>query len=148
LESQHDGLTDWRVNWRFNVAPSGNGCRYTSFSTTTIITITLPRWHAPTNATDDIKAEWQRYITALGQHEAGHAQFALHAAADMHKQLKKTGEAPDCDTLRSRLTSMCQSTVTSYRQREREYDERTRHGATQGAVLRGRSRGGPDPPSQ
>ena len=134
-KSTADGLTDWRVTWRFYVAPSGDKCRCTSFSTTTTITMTLPRWIAATNALPEIKTAWQRYITALGQHEAGHAQFALNAAAEMQKQSRNL-EMPDCDGLRSKISGQCQAILDDYRRREREYDERTKHGAAQGAALR------------
>src|SRR5688572_33476936 len=80
--SAHHALTSWRVNWNFYVANSDRGCRVTSFSTRSSIRITLPRWIAPTNAGPEVLQAWQRYITALGQHEAGHAQFALAAATE------------------------------------------------------------------
>ena len=88
-----------------------------------------------------MKTAWQRYITALCQHEAGHAQFALNAAADMHKQIKALGDAPDCEGLKGRINGLCQSTLDDYRRREKEYDERTRHGVTRGAILRSDMRG-------
>ena len=134
-KSSMDALTDWSVTWRFYVSQSGDKCRCTSFSTTTTITMTLPRWIAATNTPPEIKTAWQRYITALGQHEAGHAQFALNATAEMQKQCRNL-EMPDCDGLRSRISSQCQAILEDHRRREREYDERTKHGATQGAVLR------------
>jgi len=134
-KSSMDGLTDWHVTWRFYVSQSGDKCRCTSFSTTTTITMTLPRWIAATNATPEIKTAWQRYITALGQHEAGHAQFALNAAAEMQKQSRNLA-MPNCDALRSQIGSLCQAILEDFRNRERAYDERTKHGMTQGAVLR------------
>jgi predicted secreted Zn-dependent protease len=97
--------------------------------------MTLPRWIAATNTPPEIKTAWQRYITALGQHEAGHAQFALNAAAEMQRQ-SKTAEMADCEALKSTLNSQSQAILEDYRRREREYDERTKHGAAQGAVLR------------
>ena len=134
-KSSMDGLTDWRVTWNFYVAPSGDKCRCTSFSTTTTITMTLPRWIAATNTPPEIKTAWQRYVTALAQHEAGHAQFALNAAAEMQKQSKNL-EMANCDALRSQISSQCQAILDDFRNREKAYDERTKNGATQGAVLR------------
>jgi predicted secreted Zn-dependent protease len=134
-KSSMDGQTDWRVTWSFYVASSGDKCRCTSFSTTTTITMTLPRWIAATNTPPEIKTAWQRYVTALGQHEAGHAQFALNAAAEMQKQCRNM-EIPNCDVLRSQISSQCQSILDDFRNREKTYDERTKNGATQGAVLR------------
>ena len=77
-----DGLTEWNINWRFALTESGDECRVASFSTKTTLTLTLPRWSAPTNATPATRSEWRRYITALAQHELGHAQFDQLAAAE------------------------------------------------------------------
>ena len=61
-----DGMTEWRVTWQFGLMPTAGGCRCSSFGTQTAITITLPRWIAPTNAPDAIRQTWQKYAAALG----------------------------------------------------------------------------------
>jgi predicted secreted Zn-dependent protease len=141
--AQHDGYTRWQVDWTFGVREIDNKCRLTSLNTRTTIAITLPLWIAPTNATDEVRQAWQRYITALGQHEAGHGQMALAAAAEMHKRVKESGEDANCDALRQKINSLGQTIIEQYRARDQQYDERTRHGATQGAVLRHRDRDEP-----
>jgi predicted secreted Zn-dependent protease len=143
-KSTLDAQTVWTVNWRFTVASSSSACRVTTFSTTTTITITLPLWTAPTNATDFVKTEWQRYFKALSQHEQGHVQFGLAAAAEIQKQMKSIGEDPSCENLKQRLNSLGHNVVKSYKQQDDAYDQRTEHGATQGARL-GR---GPRPPTE
>jgi predicted secreted Zn-dependent protease len=138
--AENDGYTRWHVEWNFAVNPAGNKCRLTSFSTRTTVAITLPRWVAPTNATAEVRGAWQRYITALGQHEAGHGQMALAAAAEMQKRVKESSEDADCTALKQKINSLGQSIIEQYRARDQQYDERTRHGETQGAVLRQRHR--------
>jgi predicted secreted Zn-dependent protease len=135
-KSAHDGSTEWRIQWRANFSAEDGACHCSSFDTTTTITITLPRWVAPTNTPVSVRAAWQQYLTALTQHEAGHADFALAAAAEMHERIKAIGSDADCAALRSKVQSECQGIIDSHRAREKEYDERTRHGATQGATLR------------
>lgn len=134
-EGGHDASTIWKVTWRFNTTYNGSVCRVAGFSTTASITITLPRWAAPTNAADTVKAEWDRYIKALGQHEFGHAQFALLAAAEMQKRVKELGSDASCDSLKQRINGLCDAIVQSHKQLELAYDQRTEHGATQGARL-------------
>lgn len=140
--SQMDGLTRWRIEWNFSVSPSGNKCRLTSFNTRTTVAITLPRWTAPTNATEDVRSAWERFITALGKHEVGHGQIALAAAGEIQKRAKESEDA-DCAALKQRINGLCQGILEQYRSRDKEYDERTRHGVTQGAVLSRRSRDEP-----
>jgi predicted secreted Zn-dependent protease len=135
-----DGFTDWRVAWRFAVTPSSDGCRCSSFTTQTTIVTTLPRWTAPTNAPDPPSAIWQKYATALGEHEAGHGHLALSAAADLRRRSRDIAEAGDCETLKRQLNALGEQVVEEHRKRDREYDERTRHGTSQGAFLPGRTR--------
>jgi predicted secreted Zn-dependent protease len=137
---EHDAMTDWRMNWQFTVTPTPGGCRCSTFGTQTTIAITMPRWAAPTNAPDSVREIWRKYSTALGQHEAGHAAIALAVAAELHKRIKSVGEAAGCDELRGRIDLLGRQVVEEHRQREREYDGKTRHGATQGAALPGRAR--------
>ena len=137
---EHDAMTDWRVNWQFSVAPSANGCRCSSFGTQTTIVVSMPRWIAPTNAPDTVRQIWTQYVAALGRHEAGHAAFAFAAAAEMHKRVKAAGDGADCDGLKKQINDLCQQIIEEHRKRDKEYDEKTRHGATQGAVMPGRIR--------
>jgi len=130
------GLTDWRVDWWFEVKPAEDGCRCTSFTTTTSITNTLPRWTPPADAPAALAAAWTRFITALGEHEDGHSRLALAAVADLHKRIKELGPAADCDGLRKRINDLAGRVIEEHRQREKDYDRRTRHGETQGATLR------------
>ena len=130
-----DGLTEWNINWRFALAESAGQCRVSSSSTRTTITLTLPRWSAPTNATTATRDEWRRYSTALAQHELGHAQFAQLAAAGVRKTMNEAQAEADCEPLKKKLNADCNTVVENFRKRDQEYDERTRHGGTQGAAL-------------
>jgi len=130
------GLTEWRIDWRFEVRPSEDGCRCSSFKTTTTITNTLPRWTPPAEASAELAAAWIRFISALGEHEDGHSRTALAAVDELHKRIKQLGPAADCDALRKRINDLAGRVIDEYRQRDKDYDRRTRHGATQGVALR------------
>ena len=141
----HDAMTDWRVNWQFTVTPTPSGCRVSTFGTQSTIVITMPRWNAPTNAPEATRQIWQKYLSALFQHEAGHGAMALAAASELAKKVQAIGEGSDCDGLKARLDTECRAVIDAYRAKDKIYDETTRHGATQGAVLPGgRMRRGPE----
>lgn len=135
--SPHDAMTDWRVNWHHTVTPTANGCRCGSFTTQTAITITMPRWMAPTNSPEATRKIWQQYIAALGQHEAGHGGIAVAAAAELNRRIQSIGEGADCDGLKRQIDDLGRQVIEEFRARDKTYDEKTRHGATQGAVLPG-----------
>jgi predicted secreted Zn-dependent protease len=89
----------------------------------------------PTNTPPALKKAWNRYLTALEQHEAGHAQLALDAVAEQHKRVTQLGGASDCSALKKRIYELAGRIVDDYRKRDKEYDERTAHGVRQGALL-------------
>ena len=146
-KSERDASTEWYVAWHASYSASGGTCHCISFTTSTTITITLPQWIAPTNTPAEVRAAWAKYLAALEVHEAGHADLAIAAAAEMQKRIKEIGSGLDCNTLRTTVQTECKAVLDSYRAQEKDYDRRTRHGATQGATLRGRRPGGTNAPS-
>jgi predicted secreted Zn-dependent protease len=130
-----DAMTKWQVTWQFTLGQSTDGCYCRTFSTTTTIAITLPRWMAPTNAPESVKGIWARYFFALAKHESTHAQNGLSAAAELQKRSRAFGTWPDCESLKAKLNGIGEQVVQDFQRRDREYDERTRHGATEGAFL-------------
>jgi predicted secreted Zn-dependent protease len=136
-KSPHDASTEWRIQWNAFVSRNGDQCYCTSFETTTMITVTLPKWIPPTNTPPAVREAWAKYLRALEQHEAGHADIALAATAEMHKRIKEIRSEADCDALRTKVKTECDAILEAHRAREKEYDQQTRHGATQGARLWG-----------
>ena len=134
-KSAQDGLTDWRVEWRFELRRSENGCQIHQFTTTTTIVITLPRWTASTNAAPGVRQKWARYIAALNQHEAGHAKIGLAVAAELRKQVEKIREEQSCETLKETLNALGWRVVDDFKTKDKDYDRTTQHGAMQGARL-------------
>src|ERR1043165_5733333 len=140
-QSTMEGLTVWQLEWRFVVTPSDEGCRCSSFSTAITITMTLPRWIARTHVSPEVKRAWERYISELGRHEDGHAQFALAAAAEQRKRIQKLGAERSCDILKNRIDDLARQVLKDYRTKEQAYDARTDHGAKQGAPFLNDARG-------
>ena len=123
-----DGDTRWTVTWKFNFHETAAGCALASFSTTTKITTTMPRWTPPPDVRPETKERWTRYYTNLLAHETGHARLALAAAAEIRQRV---GEAPaqaSCDQLKRLLNERAEKVVADYRAREKDYDRRTDHG--------------------
>ena len=132
---QHDGQTTWQITWQFNTANQDGNCRLTSFTTRTTITLTMPLWAMPTNTAPDVFKAWRDYCLALSEHEQGHVQLAKEAAAAIQQRAQTFTPRSDCSALKNEVNSVCRSIVETHRQQEKDYDERTRHGASQGAVL-------------
>jgi predicted secreted Zn-dependent protease len=135
-QHHHVAITDWSVRSRFAVAPFEGAFRCSGFTTLTTIRITMPRWVPPEGVSDEVRAEWERYEGALFEHEVGHGQFALAAAAEMHRRAKGLGTEREAEALKQRVEAMVVQVLEEFNQREKEYDRLTGHGAGQGAVFR------------
>jgi len=133
-DARQDGRTEWKINWRTQLAPAGNGCRVESFRTDTSVTITLPRLLAPEGTPPEVLKTWQTYLTALMKHEQGHVRITREAAAKIQAQASAAGGV-SCAELRRNLNDRANQLLEACRRAHRDYDRRTNHGATEGAVL-------------
>ena len=128
-----DGSAVWKVTWRYRVQGGDQECRLASFTTHTTITMTLPAWNAPSQADEDVKKRWSKYYTALLRHEVGHAKLAQAAAEEIRKRVTQLGTAANCPSLKRAVQAAAEEVLGDYRERDLDYDRRTRHGVKDGA---------------
>jgi predicted secreted Zn-dependent protease len=127
------GYTHWNVRWNFWWQQDGAGrCRITRVSTRLQSRIQMPELATGTVAQT---AAFARYHAALYQHELGHVEFGRKAAQAIDRGIAALPPAPDCPTLEQQANALGQRLLAEQAQQERDYDQRTRHGATQGALL-------------
>lgn len=126
------GRTDWNVTWRARW-DGADICRVRNTDVRLQTTITLPRWNPAGTAPAALVAQWDAFLRALSIHEAGHAELGSEAARSVRRELERV-TAPTCASMNSRAQEAVDRVLQEFRARNRLYDERTRHGATQGAV--------------
>jgi predicted secreted Zn-dependent protease len=135
---RHDGqtfhaYTTWRVNWHYRWAIEANGnCRIIEVSTGLNTTIQLPRL---VGGSDILRERFQRYLTALNQHELGHHEIGRKAAREVDRQLQAMPAMSDCQRLSSAANKLAYRIVNRLKDEERTYDLVTVHGRLQGARL-------------
>jgi predicted secreted Zn-dependent protease len=61
--------------------------------------------------------------------------LAREAAKQIQSRVAEVKAEPECQTLEKNLNELARKIVNEYRNREKEYDQRTDHGAKQGASL-------------
>jgi predicted secreted Zn-dependent protease len=127
--------TRWDLKWKFRFAVEGERYRVEGFELRTEVLVILPRWLPPAEAEEAVVSQWTRYVKALMVHEAGHVAIAQQAAAEIRRQIDGLPTFASAAELRDVVGRTAEEVQNNYRQREREYDQRTRHGATQGAWL-------------
>ena len=132
---RHHGHVDWYVGWNFDYAPRGAGCRLGKVRMEVRATMVLPRWTGADTAPASLQQEWARYSQALRVHEDGHAAHADQAAEDIQRRFAAVGGGMRCPQLGEELNRIGKAVLDEYAARDKQYDEITEHGATQGARL-------------
>ena len=135
---RHDGqtyhaYTSWLVVWHYTWRADGNGsCRIVQTDTDLHSTITLPRLDGGSPL---MRERFERYLTALREHELGHHQIGLQAAQEVDRQLQGMPPMADCQRLETAANKLAARTVNRFKDEERTYDLITVHGRLQGARL-------------
>jgi len=124
--------TTWTVTWDGNWEVEGAACRVIRSTTTLESQMALPRWRV-TGASADLTSDWNNFVRNLALHERGHVVNAVAASREVDSRLR-TLERPSCDGMEAAARATIDSVVAVFRAQDEAYDERTRHGAAQGAV--------------
>ena len=127
------GYTRWNVRWTFRWWREASGrCVITEVTTRLHTEAQLPELQA---ASPEQQAAFDRYLRALSDHEQGHVQIGRDAAQNIDQGIRQMPAAPDCATLEREANALGHRLLQDHVAREKQYDQRTRHGATQGARL-------------
>lgn len=120
-----DARTEWYIAWRWSKNLDGT-CRLSEATVSYEITVTLPRWSPPAEASAELVAKWQRYFRSLVTHERGHVAIVLNYVPQVRAAVQG---AASCEA----ANEAAQAVLATVRQKNAQYDAETQHGATQGA---------------
>lgn len=133
--SKYNATTPWNLRWRYPYARSADGCATGPVTVKLSVVYNMPRWDRPPGASATVARQWDRYIEALEEHEQGHADFGRQTASDIERALEAIPPQRTCDELSRLANDTGREILEENRPREREYDRRTNHGATQGTAF-------------
>lgn len=129
-------LTTWDIRYKYDVV-SENG-RYVMKAVTTDISIEyiFPRkLRSTSTASDALTVLWEKYMDCLIEHEIGHKDLAVKTAGEINETLESLGSFPSRSELDSEVGRQVQAKLKKLKEMQVEYDDHTRHGEKQGAVL-------------
>lgn len=127
------GLTEWEVNAEYRWTPRDTGCAMDDVVVRVAVLTTMPRWRPRGSVHPRTRHAWERFVHALGAHEAEHQALALEAGDALRWRLVALRE-PTCHTMKRAAERTITDVLSEYEARNRAYDHRTGHGRTQGAV--------------
>ena len=121
-----------RWTWRTESTRTGS-CSIRDVTVMVNAQITLPRWVPPASADTLVVKEWNRFLTALEVHEAGHKDITAKAGKAIIDRLRNISSP--CAILSARANDIARDIVTRQMEEQRTYDATTRHGLTQGTAF-------------
>lgn len=135
LKRHVPGKTKDDIRWSFKSKLTPAGCAIDSVAVDVSVVQDLPRWEAPSDAAKPLAASWGRFMTALKTHEDGHKDIALKTAQGILLAVRNQPPQADCAGLTKAAGDAAGAWFEKEKQENLEYDRRTKHGITQGAVF-------------
>lgn len=132
LGGPHFARTEWTVTWRARWGGAG-ACRVSSVDVQLAARVILPRWNPPADAPPELVGQWNVFMHALSLHEARHVDIAAAAVRGIRREVGAIS-APTCAGVDALARAAAERVLTAHREQDRQYDQRTRHGTTEGAT--------------
>ncbi len=133
---RYGGYTQWSIHWDYVSRSDASGnCSVVSFHTALDVEMTLPQWEPSTDVPALLWQQWSNYLAALREHEDGHVQNAERGAIAIEQLMQTMRPQSDCDLLDQNLQAEGQQILQRFKENDIDYDQRTEHGRTQGAVF-------------
>jgi predicted secreted Zn-dependent protease len=130
--SHYDAASEWHFNWAHRSRPGPYGCAIDSVGVRATITMTMPKWDPPPDASPALRERWHVFLAALLVHEEGHRQIAISHGQQMVQALQALPPAPTCAALKAAVDATAKQILDRASRADAEYDRRTRHGLEQG----------------
>lgn len=132
---RHDAITTWDIPWRYHVVAVEEWCAVQSIEVSLDLLTTLPKWTNEAGAPAALVKQWRGYLAALAKHEDGHRQLATKAAAAVRELGVhiKVPQRANCADVGRTIDAAAKALIQEYQAKERQYDEETDYGRTQGA---------------
>ncbi len=133
--SHYYALTKWQLGGNWAIKPSPRGCEVSGGDVTIMITMSLPALATTTGVPADILKQFNTFMVKAVLHESGHAELALQGARDYQRALGTFAPVSDCEGLKAQLNNLFRRSFNTIDSANTDYDVKTQHGLTQGAVF-------------
>lgn len=130
FHGKHSATWSYKYEW---TRPERNICKPTDLRILARSVITLPHLSNVDSVDAELREDWTSYISALREHEIGHRQILEDHLIELRERLIAQPTRP-CAEFPGASEPIRDSARQELRARQDAYDEKTRHGRTQGAV--------------
>ena len=127
-------LTSWDIRYSWEVFYEDGKCFVKSVKTDVEITYSLPR-RIPMNQDPTFTAMWDDYVMRLKEHEFGHKDIAVKTAGEINQVIASLEGFSSEWELEREAKRRASEKLRQLKTLQVAYDDETRHGETQGAIL-------------
>lgn len=133
---RYDANTNWYVRWRYQYSNTPQGCAIASVTSSVEIVTTMPKLKSDAGTPPELARAFSAYTEKLTEHERGHGQNGIAVARLIEVAIRKHPPMPSCDALGQSANLLGMKIIKEDGARmDMDYDARTRHGRTQGAIF-------------
>jgi predicted secreted Zn-dependent protease len=132
---KYDSVTTWHIKWDYDYERTAQSCSATTFKATVDVTFRYPKWARADGAPLPLAAKWDSYMKKLTEHENGHRDLAVRAAAELSRSVADLPPSSSCAELDRQVRELCRVRMKKLNDDEKAYDTITHHGLTQGAIF-------------
>jgi predicted secreted Zn-dependent protease len=122
----------WRYNYRVTNQSGKAGCRLQNVRVDMQTRVRVPDWQTSPEATPEATVAWSTFQTAFENHVREHENIAIRTAGDFVQKLERMSDL-SCNQLQLDVQREARSSSERMQDRQRKFDEDTKHGATAGA---------------
>jgi len=127
-------LATWDIRYRYQVSDRDDSYSVKSVKTDVEITYNFPRL-VYYGADAELVALWGKYLASLKQHEFGHKDLAVKTAGEINEVLAALDSFSSKSKLHQEAGRQADEKLQRLKSVQVAYDDETRHGETQGAIL-------------
>lgn len=127
--------TKWSIQPRYRFKKENGSCFVSDSNVTLTVTYTMPEWMNKAEAPTELQTKWNTWYSNLLSHEKTHGFNGRQAYSDIKHGIYILNRARTCSQLTDDLRNMIDNALFKYSQEDKLYDQRTRHGATEGATI-------------
>lgn len=134
----------WWIDWTYrydeveqpSIVPGGSGgtvCETKDIQLTLRFSRTVPQWEPPDAAPEELILRWEGFVRAVRIHGEGHRDIVVDATREIMRRLGDL-ETSNCAFMEREARRLFDDLLERSRELDREYDQTTQRGRTQGAT--------------
>lgn len=127
--------THWRIKWKFDYLEENLNCSIQDVRTDVTVDFVVPRWTERDKASASVQSKWDKFYTALQQHEQQHALYGIQAAREIEKIIPTLPKKRLCKQIGEDANARAQEIIRKYNKKDIEFDAKTDHGRTEGVTF-------------